>query len=87
MFLDKLLFDEFDLSLIKNKVISRKHVIGMNIYRFLFVPKEKCIYCKKKIPKRDGGVFFPNYGTIHTKCLEPFLIECKHKREVRNLKC
>ena len=67
MLLDKLLFDELDLSFIKNKTMSRKQIIGMNIYRFLFVPRTKCTYCKKKYLKemaefsfRITGLFIPN---------------------------
>lgn len=67
MLLDKLLFDELDLALIKKKIFTRKQIIGMNIYRFLFVPRTKCTYCKKKYLKEMAelsfqitGLFIPN---------------------------
>lgn len=66
--LDKILFDDFELALIKNKILKRRHVIWKNLYNTLFVPKPICQFCKKKI-KKQQYVFIPNYGIIHTECL------------------
>ena len=79
MFLDKMLFDEFDRTMIEHKIIARKQVLGMKIYKKLFIPKKKCAFCGKEIPKKDGGFFSPGFGTIHTNCEKLFLKKYKYK--------
>lgn len=77
--LDKILFDEFDRTMIKHKIITRKYALAMKIYKKFFVSKQKCAFCGKKIPKKDGGFFFPGFGTIHTNCEKSFLKKYKYK--------
>ena len=77
--LDKILFDEFDRAMIKHKIITRRQALGAKIYKKLFVRKQKCAFCGKKISKKDGGLFFPNFGIIHTSCEKLFLEKYKYK--------
>ena len=79
MFLDKYLFDELDLSLIKSKIMSRRQIIGMNITRFLFVPKIKCKICNKRI-KRKQIIFIPQYGSVHSgNCFKTYIKNIKER--------
>lgn len=79
MFFDKILFDEFDLALIKGKVITRKHAILTNIYSLLIGSKSKCKICGKKI-KRKEIMFIPNYGSVHSgDCYITFIKNLKRK--------
>lgn len=77
--LDKILFNEFDRAMIEHKIITRKYALKMKFFNFLFAPKKKCAFCGKKIPKKDGGLFFPGFGTIHTNCEKMFLEKYKYK--------